>query len=173
MIGECGIRGMLELFVLVECKNKHSSGKDIVDAAVRLSDGGWKPSAGSIYPLLQKMEKECLIKASLRKQEKGRREITYVITPKGTHELEIGKENLEKTTNSMMMAINPILMRITQEFDDDEILEAKSFWKSVMDLRSHVMAEPRQELRHKRFIRLFNIAEREIELIKSELGLKK
>ncbi len=164
---------MLELFILVECKDRPSSGKDLVAKATLLSDGTWKPSAGSIYPLLQKMEKGGLIKASLRKQEKGRREIAYAITGKGKAVLEAGKEKLESSMHTTLTAVNPILFRIAHEFDGEQLEEAKRFWKAMMDLRTLMMAEPRRELRHRRFIRLFKMAQREIELMKTELGLEK
>lgn len=171
MIGDCGVRGLLELFILVECKYKASSGREIVGRAIKLSDGGWKPSAGSIYPLLQKMEKGGLIKANLRKQEKGRREIAYITTQRGKAELEAGKKHLELSTKAMMMAINPIIIRIGQEFDEREMEEAKKFWKAMMEIRSMVMAEKNKALRHKRFMRLFKVASLEIESMKKELGL--
>jgi DNA-binding PadR family transcriptional regulator len=173
MIGDCGVRGLLELFILVECKHRPSSGKDISQRAYKFSDGGWKPSAGSLYPLLQKMEKEGLIRANLRRQEKGRREIAYISTAKGKKELDEGKNHLEESTKTMMMAINPIIIRIGQEFDEKEMEEAKKFWKAMMEIRSLVIAEKRRELRHKRFVKLFRIATAEIESMKAELGLAK
>jgi DNA-binding PadR family transcriptional regulator len=173
MIGDCGIRGLLELFILVECKSRPSSGKDITQKASKLSDNLWKPSAGSTYPLLQKMEKEGLIKSTLKKQEKGRREIAYAITKKGKQALDAGRSNLEKSTDAMMTALNPILIRIMQEFDDEEIQEAKQFWNAMMDIRKLALAEPNQAVRHKKLIRVFKIAIKAMESMKVEAGLKK
>jgi DNA-binding PadR family transcriptional regulator len=56
------------------------NGAEIMDDIEKMSWGGWRPSPGSIYPLLEEMTKDGLI----QKREDGR----YEITEKGKSEAE-------------------------------------------------------------------------------------
>lgn len=54
------------------------NGAEIMDEVEKMSWGGWRPSPGSIYPLLDQMT----VEGSLKKLEDGR----YEITEKGREE---------------------------------------------------------------------------------------
>ncbi|MEK6954798.1 MAG: PadR family transcriptional regulator [Candidatus Micrarchaeota archaeon] len=172
MLGECGIRGMLELFILGECERRPSSGKVITNTAARLTDGNWSPSAGSVYPLLQKMEKQGLIKGRLQARGRGRREISYAVSSKGKKTLEEGKSHMEEGLNSLMSTVNPIFIRIAQGFDEQEVAEARKFWRAMMEMRRSILSQPKEK-RRRMELKMFDIAGRQIKLMRREMGIKK
>lgn len=67
-----GRRGWLRPWILSLLSKSPKNGAEIMDDIERMSWGGWRPSPGSIYPLLDEMTKDGLI----RKREDGRYEIT-------------------------------------------------------------------------------------------------
>jgi len=106
-------KGLLELFVLAEATSKPVSGKEIVMRVEKLSGGTWKPSAGAIYPLLRRMEKNGLIIPALSEREEGgRREITYSITDMGMHKLDEGKRYCVEYAAGSFQAFVPLATRV-------------------------------------------------------------
>jgi DNA-binding PadR family transcriptional regulator len=73
-----GRRGWLRPWILSLLSKNPKNGAEIMDDIERMSWGGWRPSPGSIYPLLDEMTKDGLI----QKREDGR----YEITEKGRSE---------------------------------------------------------------------------------------
>ena len=67
-----GRRGWLRPWILSLLSKTPKNGAEIMDDIERMSWGGWRPSPGSIYPLLDEMTKDGLI----TKREDGRYEIT-------------------------------------------------------------------------------------------------
>lgn len=63
---------MLRPWVLSILSKSPKNGAEIMDDVEKMSWGGWRPSPGSIYPLLDDMSKEGLI----QKREDGRYELT-------------------------------------------------------------------------------------------------
>jgi len=57
------------------------NGVEIMDGVEAMTRGWWRPSPGSIYPLLEKMKEE----GTIKKREDGR----YELTPKANAELEV------------------------------------------------------------------------------------
>ena len=60
-VGSSIPRGFSRFFVLEMLKKKQYTGKEIIDFAVKQSDGKWKPSPNLIYPLLGRLLDEKLI----------------------------------------------------------------------------------------------------------------
>jgi len=89
-----GREGVLRYIVLWIISEKPRNGAEIMDEIERRSWGWWRPSPGSIYPLLAKMESEGLV---IRKEdgryeltEKGKNEIEYIFpfkTPRNIEEM--------------------------------------------------------------------------------------
>jgi DNA-binding PadR family transcriptional regulator len=80
-LGRYGGYGGLKTMVLYTLSESPKNGVEIMDAIEMMSFGHWKPSPGSIYPLLKKaMTEENLI----RKRDDGR----YELTPEGRHEMD-------------------------------------------------------------------------------------
>lgn len=75
-----GRRGWLRPWVLSIISRGPKNGAEIIDEIENMSFGGWRPSPGSVYPLLDEMSQEGL----LQKREDGR----YELTEKGKQEVE-------------------------------------------------------------------------------------
>jgi DNA-binding PadR family transcriptional regulator len=54
-------RGFPRIYLLNLLKNKPMTAKDIIDTLLIASEGTWKPSPRSVYPLLAKLVEEDLI----------------------------------------------------------------------------------------------------------------
>jgi Predicted transcriptional regulators len=73
------MRGALRRWVLNSLRTSPKNGAEIINEIETLTFGWWRPSPGSIYPLLDNLVKEGLI----RKREDGR----YELTEKGKSEM--------------------------------------------------------------------------------------
>ncbi len=73
-------RGGLRRWVLSVIHQAPRKGAEILDQIELASQGWWRPSPGSVYPLLEELNKS----GSIHKREDGR----YEITEKGKHEFE-------------------------------------------------------------------------------------
>jgi DNA-binding PadR family transcriptional regulator len=71
-------RGWLRPWILSIISRSPKNGAEIIDEVEKMSWGGWRPSPGSIYPLLETMTSE----GAIKKREDGR----YEITEKGKDE---------------------------------------------------------------------------------------
>jgi hypothetical protein len=69
-LGRYGGYGGLKTWVLYTLNERPKNGAEIMDAIEAMSYGSWRPSPGSIYPMLMKMVEEGLI----RKRDDGRYE---------------------------------------------------------------------------------------------------
>ncbi len=69
-LGRYGGYGGLKSWVMYTLGEKPKNGAEIMDSIEMMSYGSWRPSPGSIYPMLNKMVEENLI----RKREDGRYE---------------------------------------------------------------------------------------------------
>ena len=73
-------RGILRTWVFIMLRQEPRNGAEIMNQIELASHGHWRPSPGSIYPLLDQLCKE----ESINKREDGR----YEITEKGKKEFE-------------------------------------------------------------------------------------
>jgi DNA-binding PadR family transcriptional regulator len=63
----CGglfLKGLLPFYILSLLSKEKMYGKQIMDRIMKMTRGNWKPSPGSIYPMLQKMESIGLVSQS-------------------------------------------------------------------------------------------------------------
>ena len=75
-VGSSVPRGFSRYFILETLKKKPHTGKEIIDFAIKQSEGKWKPSPGLIYPLLGRLLDDKLIQETTGGK--------YKITKKGT-----------------------------------------------------------------------------------------
>ncbi len=104
------MKAILKLFILKQLAKRGMSGYDLMKECEEML--GYKPSAGSIYPLLRKMEEKGWIKG----ERKGRK-VVYSILPKGKkfiEELHTIKEEFYRRMYSHLAATAEI-------FDDREL----------------------------------------------------
>jgi len=80
-VGSSVPRGFSRYFILEVLRKNSHTGKEIIDYAIKQSNGIWKPSPGLIYPLLGRLLDEGLIEET--------KDGKYQITKKG---VEIAKD---------------------------------------------------------------------------------
>lgn len=80
----------------MQLKDTPKSGYDLM-ASIKQVTGSWKPSAGSMYPLLKNLKKQGLLTQSI----KGRKKI-FSLTQKGHHYIT----NIAKQKNRLLQHIS-------------------------------------------------------------------
>ena len=84
--------GYLRLIVMKTLANRKLSGYDLIKQ-IEKDTGTWKPSFGSIYPLMEKLLKEKLVKVEVQ----GRKKL-YYLTNEGKKHLSI----IDKSKNALV-----------------------------------------------------------------------
>jgi len=120
-VGSVIPRGFSRYFILELLKKKPHTGKEIIDSAVKQSDGIWKPSPGLIYPLLGRLLDEGLVEET----NQGK----YQITRKG----KSTADDLE-TVNKIVKNQFDVLFRIGNvgRFAAMDILEKIATMGSIL-----------------------------------------
>jgi len=138
------IEGFLEMFVLSECGRKASSGREITETSSHLSGNNWKPSAGSLYPLLRKLENEGLLKSSLSDTEgsRGRREISYLLTMRGKSKLESMKKHLDDRFDALFERSLPFHLRIAGITEEEEMRQLLFELRLLHEFRDFLLTIP-------------------------------
>lgn len=72
-------KGLLEACALYLSSKYPFTGKDLIDFASKITSGAWKPSPGSVYPLLERLKMRGLIYSVSSER--------YIITDSGKQEL--------------------------------------------------------------------------------------
>ncbi len=121
-LGRYGGYGGLKTLVLYSLSEQPRNGVEIMDAIETMSFGHWKPSPGSLYPLLKKAAEEDLI----RKRDDGR----YELTPEGQQEIDYLGVGRETTTSSV----------------DGVLSEIDSYVSYLEDLPSGEVAPHREQI---------------------------
>ena len=92
--------GYLRLIVMKNLANKKLSGYDLIKQ-IEKDTGTWKPSFGSIYPLLEKLLKEKLVEV----EAEGRRKL-YYLTNEGKKHLVVIDKSKNKLVDGLIAAWN-------------------------------------------------------------------
>ncbi len=108
--------GYLRLIVMKTLLNKKLSGYDLIKQ-IEKDTGTWKPSFGSVYPLLEKLLRENLVEVEVQ----GRKKL-YFLTSSGKEYLK----NANKSKNTIvdkMIATWKVFGRITDKREMGFMLE--------------------------------------------------
>ena len=144
-VGSSVPRGFSRFYILDMLKKKQYTGKELIDSAVKQSDGKWKPSPGLIYPLLGRLLDEKLIQETTGGK--------YKITKKGsatTDDLEtinnIVKNQLDVLFRignvgrfvildmiERVSAIGSTLSENVEQMTKEEVQKYKKFLKSELE----------------------------------------
>ncbi len=84
-------KGLLRLYILHKIGQKPAHGYELMQDIDSKTEGGWRPGAGSLYPILKKLASEGFIKAESGISSEATRRI-YQITPEGVKNLAEGKQ---------------------------------------------------------------------------------
>lgn len=82
-------KGILKLYVLHKIAEKPVHGYELIQDIDSKTEGGWRPGAGSLYPILKKLVRDGYIKAETGTSPATRR--TYHVTPEGVKNLAEAK----------------------------------------------------------------------------------
>jgi DNA-binding PadR family transcriptional regulator len=111
------------------------NGAEIMDEIERMSWGGWRPSPGSVYPLLEDMVRDGI----LAKREDGR----YEVTQKGKEETELpfgfsfGRPNTAEGMLSEMSSYASYFEDI-QRSDSSRLATQRAKIKEIADRLSRI-----------------------------------
>jgi DNA-binding PadR family transcriptional regulator len=97
------VRGLLPLFVLVLLRDGPLHGIDVMRSVGTMTGGKWKPSPGSIYPLLRRLEQDGLITGSWQRSRAAPKRV-YRLTARGRADLpETGRSVLGELYGAQRM----------------------------------------------------------------------
>ncbi len=132
-------RGLLRFLVLKLLKEKPMSGAEIVEEIERETDGRWKPSSGSIYPLLAWLQDKGYTNESPTGESGMKR---YVLTDEGKiffeEQVKLGQKFFKKLDYLVPMLIGGFQFGINHENLRDVRESAKRVAKTFIDLRAAI-----------------------------------
>jgi len=86
-------KGLLRHYILHRIAQGPVHGYEVIQDIDSKTEGAWRPGAGSLYPILKKLESEGLTKSEHHPKGEPTRRV-YHITPKGIQSLQESKEML-------------------------------------------------------------------------------
>lgn len=124
-------RGLLRFLVLKFLSEKPMSGVEIVDRIATETNGRWKPSSGSIYPLLSRLQQRGFTLES-SKSESGMRQ--YTLSNEGQRffeeQVKLGQKFMEKMQCLAPMFIEGFHLGIS----DEKLQPAKESAKRLLQI---------------------------------------
>ena len=138
-------KGFLRYHVLEALNEKAMSGSELMDQIQKHTDGVWKPSPGSIYPLLAWLQDNAYVKEI--PTENGLKR--YELTQTGKDFLEEQTKMREKFTENAGFMASPFLERMFGNLPEEKTKEIRNSTKRLMissirlvkTLRSHYSGE--------------------------------
>jgi len=129
-------RGNIKPIILQALSEKPMHGYEIIQHFAKRSGGHWRPSPGSVYPTLHKLEAEGLINA---KDVDGKTE--YYVSPKGRRQAEeqstvnpwegIKHPDLLAEVGPIMREFMPIMHQLAMKGSDEDAERATSIIKEA------------------------------------------
>ena len=127
-------KGLLRFYVFKLLKEKPMSGSEIMENVEKQTDGQWKPSPGSIYPLLTWLRENGYAEELPREATGIKR---YMLTNKGEKFFE-EHANFEEKIQKKMTAMGPLFfLRMGIQSDGLQELQEpiKRFFNALFELR--------------------------------------
>jgi transcriptional regulator len=100
-------RGALEMMILQSLRRQPMHGYALVQHIKHRSNDLLQVEEGSLYPALQRMLKENLVKAAWETSPANRRVRTYRITPAGIKHLEREVSSFEQMLKGINLVLDP------------------------------------------------------------------
>jgi DNA-binding PadR family transcriptional regulator len=94
-------KGLLEACALYLSSKYPFTGKDLMDFATKITGGSWKPSPGSVYPLIERLKMRGLIYSVSSER--------YIITDSGRQELNnlvLQLKNIKQMIETVLNNLN-------------------------------------------------------------------
>ncbi len=99
------LRGLLSFYVLSLLAEKKMYGKQIIDQITSMTRGEWKPSPGSVYPMLQKMVRLGLVTIYLD-HAGGQSTRVYELTGSGEEALKDMRQEIKPRLKKTIELLN-------------------------------------------------------------------
>lgn len=99
------LRGLLSFYVLSLLAEKEMYGKQIIDQITSMTRGEWKPSPGSIYPMLQKMVRLDLVTEYID-NTRGQSTRVYKLTGLGSDALKDMRQEIKPRLKKTIELLN-------------------------------------------------------------------
>ncbi|NUN11029.1 PadR family transcriptional regulator [Candidatus Micrarchaeota archaeon] len=135
------LQGLLKLFALSVLSREKTTGKQLAEKVFSYTGGKWKPSFGSIYPLLSKLEADGFTKSTVTRSG----EVFYEITAKGKKELEKEKKLLSSRMNEHLRSCMPLLMQVLHNWSEEEVNHFREEHEEFLLLRDKLMKLPHEK----------------------------
>src|SRR5579864_1549091 len=100
-------RGALEMMILQSLRRQPMHGYALVQHIKQRSNNLLQVEEGSLYPALQRLLKEGLVKAAWETSATNRRVRTYRITPRGEKHLEREVSSFEQMLEGITLVLSP------------------------------------------------------------------
>jgi len=101
-------RGALEMMILQSLRRQPMHGYALVQHIQQRSNDLLQVEEGSLYPALQRMLREKLVKAEWEISPSRRRVRTYTITPAGLRHLEREVSSFEQMLTGINLVLSPV-----------------------------------------------------------------
>ncbi|MCD6403274.1 MAG: PadR family transcriptional regulator [Candidatus Aenigmarchaeota archaeon] len=125
------IRGMLYIWILLLLRKKSMSGYEVMKKINELTLKTWRPTTGSVYPALKKLERKGYIAI---KGTGERKKKIYSITEEGKKKLTQLRKNMLEAAKSSKIR-NVINCFLWPEEPDEVREEFEKLFVSLVDLR--------------------------------------
>jgi len=124
-----GLRG----WVLYILESSAKNGAEIMDTMESMSQGWWRPSPGSVYPLLETMAKE----GSIKKREDGK----YELTEQGKEEVGWPSRMRSTYPRSMDEVLNEMTSYVSylEDLARTDISKLAPYSKQIKELQARLL----------------------------------
>ena len=120
------LRGKLRFFILKALSEKPMHGYEVRRKIEEFYFGAWKPSFGTLYPALKKLQEDGLIEIA---GEGTRGMKIYRITQKGREHLKNAKKSIENANKAIVAFYREA---IAAGFELEELAEAFAFFRKIV-----------------------------------------
>jgi DNA-binding PadR family transcriptional regulator len=134
-------RGDVRAALLLLLAERPQNGYQLIQEIERRTDGFWKPSPGSVYPSLQQLEDEGLVRAQ---EQEGRR--TYTLTDAGRAYVDANREELGDPFGAATGGIDEGVMDLRQVMAQVAAAVMQVAAAGHADKARDILAETRRKL---------------------------
>jgi DNA-binding PadR family transcriptional regulator len=162
-------KGFLRYQVLELLDQKPLSGSEIISEIHKRTNGCWKPSPGSVYPLLAWLQDSGYIK-EVPSEESGIKR--YTLTERGKKLLEEQRKVCTQLRMDRLFFVSPFMSSLWLHIPGEEIAEARESFRRVLKalvMLSLTLEERFSEQAVKEVLKILNEAAQKLEEVEKRL----
>jgi DNA-binding PadR family transcriptional regulator len=141
-------RGDVRMAILMLLAEEPRNGYQLMQTIEERSDGDWRPSPGSVYPVLSQLEDEALVRATERDGTKlfeltdaGREYVENAKTDTPPWETSEGEDHPFRQLRRLMPEIGRASMHVMQSSNEDQVKQAIEILKEARRKLYRILAE--------------------------------